>query len=192
MRVFTAMFSATLIGGLATSLSVSAPIGAGEPATAHSFAFTSIDGEPLPLSTYDGEVVLVVNTASQCGFTPQYEGLQTLWSTYEEAGLVVLGVPSDDFAGQELDTEAEVKEFCEVNFGITFPMTSINVVKNDGAHAFYDWVRAETGADNFPEWNFNKVLISRQGDLLASFNHLVEPESDALVSAIEAALQADA
>ena len=122
------------------------------------------------------------------------DGLQSLWETYQDDGLVVLGVPSDDFLGQELDSETEVKEFCEVNFGITFPMTTINAVKRgkDGVHPFYDWVRAQTGENKFPHWNFNKVLISRDGALLESFGQRVAPESEPLVSAIQAALQTEA
>jgi len=103
---------------------------------AHNFAFTSIDGEPMPMSAYAGKAVLVVNTASLCGFTPQYKGLQALWERYEARGLVVLGVPSNDFGSQEPGSSSEIKNFCDTNYSITFPLADKEVVSGDGAHPF--------------------------------------------------------
>jgi len=108
---------------------------------AHDFAFTSIEGDPMPLSAFAGNAILVVNTASLCGFTHQYEGLQALWDRYRNRGLIVLGVPSNDFGGQEPGTEAEIKEFCEVNFSVDFPLTTKQHVQGPHAHPFYRWTR---------------------------------------------------
>ena len=113
--------------------------------SAHDFSFTSIDGQNLPLANFKGKAVLIVNTASMCGFTSQYSGLQDLWDSYRDHGLVVLGVPSDDFGGQELDSAAEVKSFCKINYKIDFPMTDIVRVKGSAAHPYYRWVAEEHG-----------------------------------------------
>ncbi len=156
--------------------------------SAHDFAFTSIDGEPLPLSDYRGKAVLVVNTASHCGFTYQYEGLQALWETYRDRGLIVLGVPSNDFGGQEPGSEAEIKQFCEVNFSVDFPMTEKQVVKGDGAHPFYKWSAEELGYMSRPRWNFYKILVSPEGEAVAWFSSMTKPNSAKVASAIEAVL----
>lgn len=113
-------------------------------AFAETFEFPSIDGGTLSLADYAGGPVLIVNTASECGFTPQYEGMQMLYDTYKDQGLTVLAIPSDDFK-QELNSAEEVKDFCETTFGLTFPMTDITHVKGDQSHPFYQWVKAETG-----------------------------------------------
>lgn len=146
--------------------------------------FRSIDGAPLPFSSFAGRPVLVVNTASHCGFTRQYEGLQAVWERYRDRGLVVLGVPSQDF-NQEYATEAEVKAFCEVNFSINFPMTEIEKVRGAGAHPFFAWVGAQSGP---PRWNFYKFLVGPDGELIDSFSSVTGPESDRLTRGIEAAL----
>jgi glutathione peroxidase len=148
--------------------------------------FTSIDGGKLSLADFAGKPVLLVNTASMCGFTPQYEGLQTLYDTYRDQGLVVLAVPSDDFK-QELATGAEVKEFCAINFDITLPMTDITHVKGAQAHPVYGWLRDEEGFE--PGWNFNKVLIGRDGAVLATWPSGATPMSSQIVGAVEAALK---
>ena len=122
--------------------------------TAHDFSFDSIDGGDLPMSQYKGKTVLVVNTASFCGFTPQYEGLQSLWSEYRDQGLVVLGVPSNAFGAQEPGTAEEIKDFCEANFNIDFPLAAKEVVKGGNAHPFYQWAAAEKGAENAPRLEF--------------------------------------
>ena len=118
--------------------------------SAHDIAFTSIDGAPLPLSTFAGHPVLVVNTASKCGLTPQYEGLEDLYRRYRDQGLVVLGVPCNQFAGQEPGTEAEIKDFCETRFAVDFPLTSKVDVKGDSAHPFYRWAEAQLNQANTP------------------------------------------
>ena len=156
--------------------------------TAHDFSFTSIDGGDLSLETYRGKVVLLVNTASVCGFTGQYEGLQSLWTEYKDQGLVVLGVPSDDFGGQELDDAKQVKEFCTLNYGIDFPMADIVRVKGPNAHPYYKWVADAHGGLAVPRWNFHKHVIDGNGDLVDWFASTTGPKSGRLRKAIETAL----
>ena len=156
--------------------------------TAHDFAFTSIDGEALPLSEFKGQVVLVVNTASRCGFTPQYDGLQELYDTYRDDGFIVLGVPSNDFGAQEPGQAEEIKAFCAVNFSITFPMTDKTYVKGEAAHPFYQWAADELGLLAKPRWNFHKYLIGRDGRLLDWFSSPTSPSSSKLRRAVESAL----
>ena len=141
-----------------TLLTLILPLVMAGPAVA--FEFASIDGGELDLDAWRGRPVLVVNTASLCGFTPQYDGLQALYDRYREAGLVVLAVPSDDFR-QELASGAEVKEFCALNFSLTLPMTEITHVKGARAHPFYRWLADSEGF--VPSWNFNKVLLAPDG-----------------------------
>jgi len=176
MRVIT-----TLLAAAAALFAVATE--AGEVRSAHDVAFTSIDGEPLPLATFAGRAILVVNTASRCGFTYQYAALQSLWQAYRERGLVVLGVPSNDFGGQEPGSEAEIKEFCEVNFDIDFPLTAKQKVKGDDAHPFFLYVRDELGEDALPRWNFHKYLITPNGRLVDAWPSRVEPESAAITDA---------
>jgi glutathione peroxidase len=156
----------------------------------HAFTFTAITGEPLPLAGYAGRAVLVVNTASLCGFTPQYAELQALWERYRDQGLVVLGVPSNDFGGQEPGSEAEIKDFCEVNYGIEFPLTQKETVRGPRAHPFYRWAEAELGSSAAPKWNFHKYLLAPDGRLAASFPTSLSPLASAVVAAIEQALAA--
>ena len=156
--------------------------------TAFDFHFPSIEGGQLSLSDYQGKVLLVVNTASQCGFTPQYTALQALWSQYRDKGLVVIGVPSDDFGGQELDSEQQVKEFCEVNFDIDFPMTAITKVKGGNAHAFYQWAGQQVGMMGKPKWNFHKFLIGRDGQMADWFSSMTTPDSQKIKKSVDAAL----
>ena len=157
--------------------------------SAHDFEFTSIDGKPLKLSQFAGHPVLIVNTASKCGFTPQYKGLEALWQKYRERGLVVLGVPSNDFGGQEPGSEAEVKNFCSANYGVTFPLTAKNAVIGGSAHPLYKWIAAEAGEAAAPRWNFHKYLIGPKGELAGAFPSKVAPQSSTLTEAIEAALK---
>ena len=171
------------VGGLA-AMARSAGA-ANTAATAHDFAFAGIDGGVLRLKDFAGQPVLVVNTASRCGFTPQYDGLQALWSRYRERGLVVLGVPSDDFGGQELATEAEVKEFCEVNFAVDFPMTGITKVRGADKHPFYAWAERALGRAQAPRWNFHKYLLDGDGRLVAAFGTGTEPTSPKITAAVE-------
>lgn len=154
-------------------------------ADAYDFTFTSIDGTPLPLADFRGKTLLVVNTASRCGFTPQYSGLQALWARYRDRGLIVLGVPSNDFGGQEPGTAGEIKEFCAVNFGIDFPLTAKTVVRGEDAHPFYRWASGEVGPLGVPRWNFHKYLISPDGRLTDWFSTTTPPDAERLTRAIE-------
>jgi glutathione peroxidase len=158
--------------------------------SAHDFEFTSIDGKPLKLSDFAGKAVLVVNTASACGFTPQYKGLEALWRKYRDKGLVVLGVPSNDFGAQEPGNEAQIKNFCETRFNVTFPMTSKNPVIGGGAHPFYKWIVSEAGEGAAPRWNFHKYLLDTKGSLAGAFPSKVAPEDAKLTEAIDSALKA--
>jgi len=160
-----------------------------EPATsAHDFDFTSIDGEPMPMAGYRGKPVLLVNTASFCGFTHQYGDLQSVWERYREKGLVVVGVPSNDFGGQEPRAEAEIKQFCEVNFDVDFPLTAKQHVRGAAAHPLYRWLKSELGAAGEPRWNFHKVLIAADGSAIAGWPSPVKPTDARVTEAIEAAL----
>jgi glutathione peroxidase len=171
---------------LVACAALAAPAAAAGPM--HNFSFTSIDGEPMPMSGFAGQAVLVVNTASLCGFTRQYGALQQVFDTYRARGLVVLGVPSNDFGGQEPGTEAEIKQFCEVNFAVDFPLTAKQVVKGDAAHPFFRAVVAELGPDAAPRWNFHKFLVAPDGRLAGTWPSRVEPDAPELIGAIEAAL----
>ena len=158
------------------------------PGSAHDFDFTSIDGAPLPMKSFDGKAVLVVNTASRCGLTPQYEGLESLWSDYKAKGLVVLGVPSNDFGAQEPGTESEIQSFCTTNFGVDFPMTSKVPVTGAAAHPFYQWAKGELGDEAEPRWNFHKLLVGKDGRLIRGFGSRTEPSDPELRGAIDSAL----
>ena len=154
-------------------------------ANALDFTFDSIDGGTLSLKEFKGSPILVVNTASRCGFTSQLRGMQKLHETYQNQGLVVLAVPSNDF-NQELSSELKVKEFCELKYSTTMPMTSITRIKGAQAHPFFKWVKEEIGY--VPRWNFNKILINGDGDIVASFGSSARPNSRKITSAIEALL----
>ena len=156
--------------------------------TAHNFVFKSIEGENLPLSKFAGKAVLVVNTASFCGFTRQYSDMQDLWKRYQNHGLIVLGVPSDDFGGQEPGTEEVIKNFCEVNFDVDFPLTEKVRVKGKLAHPFYKWAAAELGIAAKPRWNFHKYLISPDGNLADWFSTPTSPVSNRMIKAVETVL----
>ncbi len=163
-----------------TSFSVSA-----DNPSAYDYDFKSIEGEPLPLSVYRGKVVMIVNTASFCGFTKQYRELQNVWENFREQGLVVLGVPSNDFGNQEPGNEAEIKNFCELNYGINFPMTAKVHVKGANAHPFYKWAVQEKGALAKPRWNFHKYLVGRDGRLVDWFATTTKPTATKVTRAIE-------
>jgi glutathione peroxidase len=168
------------------------PAPAADGRTAHDFAFTAIDGAPLPLASFKGKALLVVNTASLCGFTPQYKDLQALWERYRDRGLVVLGVPSDDFGNQEPGTEAEIKKFCELNYGIDFPLAGKAHVVGDEAHPFYRWAAAQLGFTAKPRWNFHKYLVAPDGRLVDWFSSPTSPTAGRVTAAIEALLLAAA
>lgn len=146
------------------------------------FTFKNIDGGIHDLTAWRGKPVLVINTASKCGFTGQYDDLQTLHERYGPKGLVVLTVPSDDF-NQEFDTSEEVKEFCALNFALTVPMTDITSVRGQDAHPFYKWVSRTYGFT--PNWNFNKILLSSEGDVVATFGSNAKPLDRKITQAIE-------
>lgn len=158
--------------------------------SAYDYSFKTLIGEePLPLAKYKGKVLLIVNTASACGFTPQYDGLEKLYEQYKDQGLVIIGVPSNDFGKQEPGTGAEIAHFCKLNYGVTFPMASKEVVSGDEAHPFYKWARDTLGFGTGPKWNFHKYLVDRHGKLIDYFNSTTSPSSDRLKDAIEAALK---
>tara|TARA_Y100001958_G_C21074358_1_gene432811 strand:- start:300 stop:845 length:546 start_codon:yes stop_codon:yes gene_type:complete len=144
----------------------------------------SISGEILELKEFDNNPVLVVNTASYCGFTKQYTDLQKLWEKYRDKGLIVLGIPSNSF-NQEKNKNEDVKEFCEVNFNINFPLTSITDVKGDKAHKIYKWAKLNYGNSAVPKWNFYKILINKEGKIQKTFNSFVNPLSEKITIEIE-------
>lgn len=148
----------------------------------------SLDGGALPPEALEGHVVLVVNTASFCGYTQQYAGLEALWQEYRDEGFVLLGVPSNDFGQQEPGTAEEIRSFCEVTFGVDFPMLEKQVVVGDGAHPIYRWARDTAG--DVPRWNFSKLLIGADGKRLGFWESGTRPDDPALVAAIEQALAA--
>ncbi|ACK51382.1 glutathione peroxidase [Methylocella silvestris BL2] len=155
---------------------------------AYDYSLRTIDGDALPLETFKGKAVLLVNTASACGLTPQYEALEELYRKYQDRGLVVLGVPSNDFGGQEPGTEADIKQFCALKFNIEFPLASKEKVAGAAAHPLYRAIASELGEAAAPKWNFHKYLIGRDGALKASFGSRTVPDAPEIVAAIEAAL----
>ena len=150
----------------------------------YDFEFNSIDGNKIKLSGFKNKVLVVVNVASRCGYTPQYEGLQMLWSNYKNKNLVVIGVPTNNFK-QEPGNNKEIKDFCETNFGINFPMTEkINVIGKD-AHPFYKWARKNHGIAAIPKWNFHKIVIGKNGKIVDTFASFTKPTSDKFLNLIE-------
>ena len=146
-----------------------------------------ISGETINFRDFKNKVVLVVNTASYCGFTKQYEDLQNLWVKYNKKGLIVLGVPSNSF-NQEKKKNSEVKEFCEVNFNITFPLTAITEVKGKNAHELFKWAKANHGNSAVPKWNFHKILINKEGKIEETFSSFTKPLSSKIVNKINSIL----
>ena len=153
----------------------------------HDFTIESISGETINLSDYKSKVVLLVNTASKCGFTPQYSGLQKIYERYKDDGLVVLGVPTNDF-NQELSKDSDVKEFCEIRFGVEFPMSSIQPIRGENAHPVYKWIKSNVSVIGQPRWNFHKYLIGKDGKIINWFSSMTSPTSEGLVNQIETAL----
>ena len=147
------------------------------------FKIDGINGEVINFSDYKGKVILMVNTASYCGFTKQYDDLQNLWDKYKSEGLVVLGVPSNSF-NQEQKTDKDVKEFCEVNFNINFPLTSITNVKGENAHPVYVCAKNNYGKSAIPKWNFHKILINKEGKIEDTYSSLTKPLSDKIQNKI--------
>jgi len=156
-----------------------------QTATAYDFTFAAIDGSPLPLRQFQGRPMLVVNTASACGFTPQYGGLQKLWDTYRDKGLVVLGIPSNDFGRQEPLPENEIASFCQRRFAVTFPLAAKTHVTGYRAHDFYKWAEARAGWLGKPRWNFHKYLVDGEGRLVDWFSTITPPGARRLRRAVE-------
>ena len=153
----------------------------------YDFKIESLSGEIIDLNKFKNKVVLITNTASYCGFTKQYSDLQKLWQKYKEEGLIVLGVPSNSF-NQEKSNEKDVKDFCEVNFNINFPMTKITEVKGDDAHEIFKWAKKNYGKSAVPKWNFHKILINKKGKVEDTFASFTNPMSNKITSKIESLL----
>ena len=151
----------------------------------YDFNIESIDGEIINLSEYKGKSILLVNVASKCGFTKQYEDLQKLWEIYQNKGFVVLGVPSNQFGGQEPGTNDVIKDFCQTNFNINFPMTSKFEVKGDNAHEIYKWAKINFGSSAVPKWNFFKILINKDGKIEDTYSSFTKPLSKKIINDIE-------
>lgn len=154
------------------------------------YTMKDIDGKEVSLESYKGKVILVVNVASKCGYTPQYEGLQSLYETYKDEGLVVLGFPANNFKGQEPGSDEEIKQFCTLNYGVEFPMFSKVSVKGDDQDELFKYLTQEQNPDFTGEikWNFEKFLINKEGDLIRRFRSNVEPESNEILDAVKSAL----
>ena len=153
----------------------------------YDFKINSISGDIIDLRDFKGKPVLIVNTASYCGFTKQYEDMQKLWENYREKGLIVLGIPSNSF-NQEKNNNNEVKEFCEVNFNINFPITEITNVKGDDAHEIFKWAKENHGKSAVPKWNFYKILINKEGKVEDTYASLTNPTSKKVIKKIESLL----
>jgi len=152
--------------------------------TAYAFSFKGLDGADILLASYAGHPILVVNTASLCGYTPQYTGLQALWTRYRPKGLLVLGVPSNDFGGQEPGGKTEIEQTAHGDYHVTFPLTEKVAVKGADAHPFYKWAAQERPLEA-PRWNFHKYLVGHDGRLKAAFTSATEPNDRRLIAAIE-------
>ncbi|KXV58513.1 glutathione peroxidase [Acetobacter senegalensis] len=156
--------------------------------TAYDFTLPGLEGGTINLNDYRGRPLLIVNTASKCGFTPQYEGLQATWCQFKKAGLVVIGVPSNDFGKQEPGTASEIADFCHRNYGVSFPMAARGSVKGANAIPLFQWLNKECGFLGHPRWNFYKYLINRSGQPAAWFSSLTPPTSPRVRDAIERTL----
>ena len=150
----------------------------------YDFKINSISGDVIDLNDFKGKPVLVVNTASYCGFTKQYDDMQELWEKYKDKGLIVLGIPSNSF-NQEKKDNSDVKEFCEVNFNINFPLTTIIEVKGKNAHEVFKWAKENHGKSAEPKWNFHKILINKEGKVEDTFASFTKPMSKIMIKAIE-------
>ena len=155
---------------------------------AYDFKFKDLDGSELNLNEFKNKVIIVINVASQCGFTKQYDDMQKVWDKYQDKGVIMLGIPSNDFGKQEPGSNEEIKNFCEAKFGITFPMTEKVSVKGDLAHPFYIWARENHGKSAIPKWNFHKIIIGKDGKVLDTFASMTNPSSKKFIKSIEKAL----
>ena len=154
----------------------------------YDFKFKSIEGKTIDLSNYKDKVIVIVNVASRCGYTPQYEDLQSLYNNYKDKDLVVIGVPTNNFK-QEPGSNDQIKDFCETNFGITFPMTEkINVI-GANSHPFYQWAKDDYGIGAIPKWNFHKIIIGKDGKVFNTFSSITNPKSNKFINSIETALK---
>jgi glutathione peroxidase len=183
MKVFTVLLAFAAIVAILPS-----QIAHANPKSVYEFKVRDIDGKDVKLKSYKGKVALIVNTASKCGYTPQYEGLQNLYNAYKDRGFVVLGFPANNFGGQEPGTEAEIKEFCTSKYKVTFPMFAKVSVKGEDQHPLFAYLtdkktNPEFGGDI--SWNFNKFLVDRNGKVVARFSSKDKPESDTVRAAIE-------
>jgi len=151
---------------------------------AYDFEFTGIEGKTIKLSEYKNKVIVVVNVASRCGFTNQYDGLQKLWSNYKDKDVVVLGVPTNDFK-QEPGSNSEIKDFCETNFNVNFPMTKKVSVVGEKSHPFYKWAKDNHGKSAVPKWNFHKIIIGKDGKVADTFASITKPSSNKFIKFIE-------
>ena len=152
---------------------------------AYDFNFVSIEGSSLNLSKFKGKIIIVINVASKCGFTNQYKDMQQIWEKYKNKGVVILGVPSNDFGQQEPENNEDIKKFCETNFGISFPMTEKVSVKGSNAHPFYNWAKKNYGNSAVPKWNFHKIIINKNGKIENTFSSFTKPTSKKFISALE-------
>jgi len=152
---------------------------------AYDFNFKDLDGSPLNLSEYRGKVIVAINVASQCGFTSQYEDMQQIWEKYQSKGIIILGIPSNDFGQQEPGSNEDIKNFCEAKFGISFPMTEKVSVKGSDAHPFYIWARENHGKSAIPKWNFHKIIIDKNGKIAETFSSITNPSSKKFIKILE-------
>tara|TARA_Y100000590_G_C15378978_1_gene885603 strand:+ start:262 stop:765 length:504 start_codon:yes stop_codon:yes gene_type:complete len=160
-------------------------VNADQKKIAYDFKFKDLDGSILDLAEYKGKIIVVVNVASQCGFTNQYEDMQNVWEKYQSKGIIMLGVPSNDFGQQEPGSSIEIKNFCEAKFGISFPMTEKVQVKGTEAHPFYIWARETYGKAAIPKWNFHKIIIDKDGKIAETFSSITKPTSKKFIKVIE-------
>ena len=152
---------------------------------AYDFKFEDLDGSTLSLSEYKNKIIVVINVASKCGFTNQYEDMQEVWVKYQKNDVIILGVPSNDFGNQEPGTNEEIKNFCEAKFVITFPMTEKVSVKGSEAHPFYKWAKENYGKSAIPKWNFHKIIIDKNGKIAETFSSITKPSSIKFIKTLE-------
>ncbi len=155
---------------------------------AYDYSFNGIDGDKIELNIFKNKIIVVVNVASRCGYTPQYEGLQKLWTDYKDKDLVVIGVPTNNFR-QEPGSNAEIKDFCETNFGINFPMTEKTDVIGQNAHPFYKWAKDNHGIGAIPKWNFHKIIVGKDGKIIDTFASFTKPNSKKFIDLIESEIR---
>ena len=153
----------------------------------YDFQIESINGEIINFKEYENKVILLVNTASYCGFTRQYDDLQKLWDQFKTKGLIVLGIPSNSF-NQEKKNNSEIKKFCEMNFNINFPLSTLTAVKGNNAHEIFKWAKENHGKSAIPKWNFYKILINKEGKIEETYSSLTKPTSNKIIKKIESLL----